>query len=134
MRSVVVVCEDRAGLLADISYVLSKTGVCIDGIEVEVVGEKAIISLSVKDPRKAKSMLERNGYSVVEPSALVIKVSNHLRTVAEVLNMLERKRVRVEDFSEISSDSKGGIFALTVNKRRKASRILGNFIVGSSPA
>ncbi len=134
MRSVVVVTEDKAGLLSDISYVLSKSGVAINGIDIDVVGGKAILSLTVKDPGRAKGVLERNGFSTVEPKALVIKVSHSLRSFAEVLRMLEKKKVRIEDYSEISSDNSGGVFALMVNKRRKASRLLENFMIGASPA
>ncbi len=133
MRSVVVVTEDKPGLLGEMSYVLSKSGINISGVDVDIVGGKAIFSLIVKDPQKAKSVLERNGYIIVEPDALVIKVSNSLRSLAEVMQMLERKRVRVEEYSEISSDDNNGIFALTVNKRRKASRLLENFMIGAMP-
>jgi len=133
MRSVVVVADEKPGLLGEMSYVLSKSGVNIDGVDVDIIGGKAIFSLTVKDTNKAKSVLERNGYVTVEPDALVIKVSNSLRSLAEVMQMLERKRVRVEEYSEISSDGESGIFALMVNKRRKASRLLENFMIGAVP-
>jgi len=133
MKSVVVVSEDRAGLLADVSYVLSKTGIPIDGIDVDVVGGKAIVSLSVKDNKKAKSELEKNGFRTVEPDALVIKISNHLKAMGDMMNMLERKKVRIQDLSEISSGTENKVLAITVNKRRKASRLLVNFMIGAAP-
>jgi hypothetical protein len=134
MRSVVVVTEDKAGLLSDISYILSKSGVAINGIDLDIIGGKAVLSLTVKDPKKAKGVLERNGFTTIEPDALVIKVSDKIRSFADIIQMLERKKVRIEDCSEISSDGNGsGVFALTVNKRRKASRLLENFMIGASP-
>ena len=132
MRSVVIVTEDKAGLLSDISYILSKSGVVISGIDLDVVGGKAILSLSVKDPGRAKGVLERNGFKIVEPKALVIKISHSLRSFADVMRMLEKKKVRIEDYSEITSDDNGGVFALMVNKRRKASRLLENFMIGAA--
>jgi len=44
----------------------------------------------VRDQKKAKTTLDMNGYRTIEPNALVIKVSNRLRSLAEVLKMLER--------------------------------------------
>ena len=134
MRSVVVVADNKEGLLSDLSYILSKSGVAINGIDVDIVGGKAVLSLTVKDPGRAKGVLERNGFDTVEPKALVIKVSHHLRSFGEVMKMLEKKKVRIEDYSEITSDDNGGVFALMVNKRRKASRLLENFMIGASPA
>ncbi len=134
MRSVVVVTEDKPGLLGDITYILSKSGIVINGVDVDVVGGKAVLSLVVKDPRKTKGVLERNGFMIVEPDALVVKVSDQPRSFADIMKMLERKKVRIEDYSEITSDDNGGVFALTVNKRRKASRLLENFMIGAASA
>ncbi|NYZ76884.1 hypothetical protein H0O02_01055 [Candidatus Micrarchaeota archaeon] len=133
MKPVVVVTDDRPGLLGDISYILSKSGIAIDGVDVDLIGSKTILSISVRDPKKAKGVLENNGYSAMELDAIVIKVTDRLKSFAEILRMLEKKKVHVEDYSEITSDDNNGIFALTVNKKRKASRLLGDFMVGSIP-
>lgn len=131
MRPVTVVCEDRTGLLADVSYILSKSNVNINSLDVHVVGGKAIISMEVKDPKKAQTILEKNGFSTVSLDAIVIKLSNKFRTIGEVKALLESKRVKTEDISEISSDVNDGVFAITVNKPRKASRLLEQFMVCS---
>ncbi len=131
MRSVTVVCDDRRGLLADVSYILSKAGICIEGLDVHVIGRKAVLSLTVKDPKKAKGVLERNGFSTMGLDAIVIKVSNKLRGIGEIKKMLEKKKVKMENVSEITSDINDGVFAIIVNKPRKATRLLENFIIGS---
>ena len=131
MRPVTVVCEDRTGLLADVSYILSKSNVNINSLDVHVVGGKAVISLEVKDPKKAQTILEKNGFSTVDLEAIVIKLSNKFRTIGEVKALLESKRVKAENISEISSDVNDGVFAITVNKPRKASRLLEQFMVCS---
>ena len=131
MRPVTVVCEDRTGLLADVSYILSKSNININSLDVHVVGGKAVISLEVKDPKKAKTILEKNGFSTVNLEAIVIKLSNKFRTIGEVKALLESKRVKAENISEISSDVNDGVFAITVNKPRKASRLLEQFMVCS---
>jgi len=131
MRPVTVVCEDRTGLLADVSYILSKSNININSLDVHVVGGKAVISLEVKDPKKAQTILEKNGFSTVNLEAIVIKLSNKFRTIGEVKALLESKRVKAENISEISSDVNNGVFAITVNKPRKASRLLEQFMVCS---
>ena len=61
MKSVTIVSDDRVGLLADISYVLGKSNVNIEGLSVDVVGGKAIISIEVKDQKKASDILAGTG-------------------------------------------------------------------------
>lgn len=133
MRPVTVVCEDRTGLLADVSYILSKSGININSLDVHVVGGKAILSLHVKDPKKAKTILEKNGFDTMGLDAIVIKLSKNFRNITHIKEMLERKKVKMENISEISSDVDNGVFAITVNKPRKATRLLEDFVVYDSP-
>jgi hypothetical protein len=133
MKPVTVIAEDRVALLADISYVLGKAGVNIETLNMEIVGGKAVISFLVRDPRKAKDILERNGYNTAELDAIVIKVSNHLSEMARITEKLTKARVNVDNVSVISSSPNEGVFALKVDKPRKAVKLLGdNVLINSS--
>ena len=126
MKSVTVIAEDRVALLADISYVLGMSNVNIDSLNVEMIGGKAIITLSVKDPIKAKGILERNSYNTAELDAIMIKVTNHLSEMTNVKQKLSKAKVNVEKLAMITSSATEGIFALTVDKPRKAMKLLGD--------
>ncbi len=129
MKSVTVIADDRVGLMADVSYVLGKSGVNIESLNVEIVNGKAVISLLVRDPRKAKSILESNGYNTAELDAIVIKVSNHLSDLSKVTERLAKARVNVGDLSVISASQSEGVFALKVDKPRKAAKLLGQNVL-----
>jgi hypothetical protein len=129
MKSVTVISDDRVGLMADISYVLGKSGVNIESLNVEIVGAKAVISLLVKDPKKAKAILESNGYNTAALDAIVIKVSDHLNNLSNVKDRLTRARVNIDDLSTISTSSSEGVFALRVDKPRKAAKLLGQNVL-----
>ncbi len=131
MKSITVVAEDRVGLIADISYILGKSNLNIEGLMVETIGGKAIISLETKDVPKAQSVLERNGFKTAQANSIVIKVCNHLRSVGEINEMLAGEKIKVRDFTMLSSDSQNGIFALLVDKPRKAAKMLNDFLLGS---
>ncbi len=131
MKSVTIVSEDRVGLLADISYILGKSNMNIDGLSVDVLGGKAVIALEVKDPRKATDVLGRNGFRTTNPDAIVIKVANeHMGRITE---MLEGEKIAVTEMSTLSSDQSDGIFALNVDKPRKATKMLEQFRLGNGP-
>ncbi|MFH1393340.1 MAG: hypothetical protein ABII71_06320 [Candidatus Micrarchaeota archaeon] len=134
MKSITVVADDRVGLLADISYILGKSNLGIEGLTVEVIGGKAIVSLETRDVEKAKGILEGNGFRTTKANTIVIKVSNYLRAIGEINEMLAGEKIKVRDFSLLSSDSQDGIFALLVDKPRKATRMLNDFILGSDAA
>lgn len=130
MKSVTIVSEDRVGLLADISYILGKSSVNIDGLSVDVLGGKAVIALEVKDPKKAQDILARNGFNTTPPEAIVIKVSND--SMEKITEMLETEKISVQALSMLSSDKSDGIFALNVDKPRKAHKMLSPFMLGQA--
>ena len=132
MKSITVVSDDRVSLLADISYVLGKSNVNIESLNVEILGGKAIISLIVKDPKKAKSVLESNNFNTAELDAIVIKVKNHIGEMAKITDNLSKQRVNVQNLSLISSSSNEGVFALRVDKPRKAIKLLGEMVLVNS--
>lgn len=119
------------GLLADISYILGKSSVNIDGLHVDVVGGKAVIALEVKDPKKAGVILVSNGFQMTKPESIVIKVAND--SMYKITEMLQGEKISVTEMSMLSSDESDGIFALNVDKPRKASKMLSSFIIGKNP-
>jgi hypothetical protein len=131
MKSVTIVSDDRVGLLADISYILGKSSVNIEGLVVDVIGGRAVISLEVKDPKRAKDVLERNGFKTAKPDAIVIKVANN--NMGKVTEMLAGEKVHVGEVTTLSSDSNDTIYALHVDKPRKATKMLTPFLLGNNP-
>ena len=90
MKTVTIVSDDRVGLLADISYVLGKSSVNIEGLFVDVVGGKAIISIEVKDYKKASEILGSNGFKTANSEAIIIKVANdHVDKIGVSADQLE---------------------------------------------
>jgi predicted amino acid-binding ACT domain protein len=66
MGLVKILGEDKAGLLADLSYVLAKGKIRIDGIDIDEVGDRLAVGLTVKDRNKAISLLAANGYTILD--------------------------------------------------------------------
>jgi hypothetical protein len=129
MKSITIVSDDRVGLLADISYILAKSGINIDGISADVVGGKAVISLEVKDQKKASHVLTQSGYMTADLEAIIIKASSDVKD--RIADMLEDEMIKVHGFSVLTADNSEGVYAINVDKPRKASRLLNTFILGN---
>ena len=129
MKQVTLVSDDRVGLLADISYILGKSSVNIEGLHVDVIGGRAVISMEVKDPKKATDILTRNNFRTTDPTAIVIKVANN--SMEKITEMLEVEKVSVKELNMLSKDANEGIFALNVDKPRKATKMLSPFLLGN---
>lgn len=129
MKSLTIVSDDRSGLLADISYILGKENINIDALSVEVVGKKALIALSVKNYQRALDVLQKNGYKSTETDAIVVKLSNMPGGINKIAEILLDENINIENMYMLSSDNNESVFALIVDKPRKASRVLHDFLL-----
>ncbi len=129
MKSITVIADDRVGLLADISYLLGKTKINIESIGLEVVAGKAVMSLTLKDPEKAKSVLENAGYKVTETNIIVVKLEDQPGELGKITSMMAQEKINIENIHMLSKDSKSTILAITVDKPKRAFKLLEPYLV-----
>ena len=127
MKPVTVVAQDRVGLMSEISYILGKSKININSLNVDVIGDKAIISMKVKDPKVTTTILEKNGFNIINSESIVVRVPPD--EIDRIARQLNNENVVVEDMYVVSKDMQTGIFALNVDKPRKAVRLLNEFII-----
>src|SRR5512137_818874 len=99
MQGITVVADDRVGLLADISYILGTTHINIESISVSAIGGKAVITLLVKNPEKAESVLKNNGFSVSSGNVLFFRVEDKPGALAAVAKRLADNKINGENLT-----------------------------------
>src|SRR3989338_1545015 len=129
MKSVTIVADDRVGLLADISYLLGKAKVNIESISVDVVAKKAVISLTIKDPDRAKTVLENAGFKVTESNSIVIKLVDKPGELSRITSMLAESGINIENVHIVSRDGSNTILSVVVDKPKKAVKLLDEFLL-----
>ncbi|VVB98333.1 ACT domain protein [uncultured archaeon] len=128
MKPITIVENDKVGLLADISYILSKNKINIETISVNVVGGKAIIVITVNNPKKALEVLSQNGYKNLEEDYFVIKLSDKPGELNRVTLVLSQGGVNILNVHLLSRDGSQTLVALKVDKERKAKELLKEFL------
>ena len=129
MKSITVIAEDRVGLLADISYLLGKTKINIESIGLEIVAKKAVISLTLKDPEKAKSVLENAGYKVTEANIIVVKLQDQPGELNKITSMMAEDKINIENIHMLSKDVNTTVLAITVDKPKRAYKLLEPYLI-----
>lgn len=129
MKAITIVAEDKVGLLADISYILAKSKINIETVNVDVIDTKAIISLGVNDTDRAKQVVEAAGYKVENPDAIVIKIPDKPDEVDKVTKMLTSEGVEVKEVKMLAKDKKFTALAVVADKPRKAALILQSHLI-----
>ena len=123
MQNVVVLADERPSLLTDISYILSKEGIRMENMCIEAAGGKTAISISVRDGAKAKEVLAKNGFEVVDKNTMVLRVPDYIK------NKLAQEKIALKQMKIISCSEDKGLVAVLVDKPRKAFRLLNEFVL-----
>ena len=131
MKSITVVSDDKVGLLAEISYVLANANINIESMDFDVVGKKAIVSLTVGDAESAKTALTSGGYRVAEENCLFVKLSDKPGEFNRVASTLAHEGINIERVHMITRQGKQVILSLVVDDPEPASRILHDYLTSS---
>ena len=129
MKAITIVADDKVGLLADISYILAKSKINIEAINVDVVAGKAIITLSLSDVLRGKQVVEAAGYKVEEANSVVIKLNDEPGELNQVTAMLAKDGINVQNVHMLSRDGKTTVISLVVDKPKRASSVLGKYLI-----
>lgn len=129
MKTITIVSDDKVGLLADISYILAKAGINIESLNVDVVADKAVILLSVKDAEKTRAALEASGYKVSEENMVVVKLSDKPGELSKITKMLAKEGINIENVLMLSRDGKNTVLSIAVDNPKKASNLLKEYLI-----
>lgn len=129
MKSITVIADDEIGLLADMSYVLGKAKINIDSIRGDVVSKKAIVTLFLSDPEKAKRVLTEAGYTVMEFNTVVIKLNDEPGELSKITKMLSDSGINIQNVHVVSKSDKATVLSITVDTPKKAMNVLKDCLV-----
>jgi len=128
IKQLIVVAEDRVGLLADISYILGKAKINIDALSAEAQGNKCIIELSVKNEKKATELLTNNGYQVLQQDVLVVKIKDDPGQMAQFSSRLSKDKINLISLNLLAKQGGYDFYALKADHTAKAKRALGSYL------
>jgi len=129
MKTLTIVSKDKVGLLADISYVLSKSKVNIESIGADAIGESAIITLALSDAAKGKSALEAASYEVQEIDAVVVKMPDEPGALNDLAAKLSKEGISIKNMRTVSRGAGSAILALSVDKPKRTMALLSDQLV-----
>lgn len=129
MKTITIVSDDRIGLLADITYVLGKSKINIESVDVAAVGGKSIIHLTIKNDERAKEALSRNGYKVMETNVTVLKLEDKPGELAKITKMISDAGIDIQNVHVISRDKTQTVLAVATDKMKKTKSLLKDYLV-----
>lgn len=129
MKVLTIIQEDRPGLLAEVTALLGDQGIGVQDFTGTSLGDTAVITLTVKDYKRAFQLLSNAGYRVVASEHILVRLERHPGALAELSSRLADARVDVRGMHIVNKDEKAGIVALETADHERAREILKDILV-----
>lgn len=126
VKALLAQCENKVGMLADISAALSAAKVNINGINAYAVDDQAYFRLLVTDNDKAKEALEAKGAQVTEQEVVTVELPNQAGVLQETAEKLKAAGVNLSFIYGTTCNCGGDcLIVFGSNNNRQAQEILG---------
>ena len=129
MKEIVIVSEDRPGMVAEIGEALAAGGVNIESIDAETIGGSKVAVLTVDRYDDALRALARTPFQAVSEDALVIQLDDRPGELARITRRLKDASIDVRSIRILRREGGTGIIAVATDDNKQARRLLDDVLI-----
>lgn len=129
MKQIVIVTQNRAGLVADISEGLGARGINIESLDAEEVHGLAVIELTVDRYDEALQALRDAGFDAVTEDAIVIRLPDEPGALAKVARRFKDADIDLRSVRILSRREGWALVALGTKRTQQARDLVKDYLV-----
>ncbi len=96
IKQLSVFVENKEGKLREITDILAKAGIDIRALSIADTSEFGILRLIVRDPHKAKALLEKNGFVATINDVVGVEINDRPGGLAEIVRLFAERGINME--------------------------------------
>ena len=96
IKQLSVFVENKEGKLREITDILAKAGIDIRALSIADTSEFGILRLIVRDPHKAKALLEKNGFVATINEVVGVEINDRPGGLAEIVRLFAERDINME--------------------------------------
>lgn len=96
IKQLSVFVENKEGKLREITDILAKAGIDIRALSIADTSEFGILRLIVRDPHKAKALLEKNGFVATINDVAGVEINDRPGGLAEIVRLFAERDINME--------------------------------------
>lgn len=129
MKEIVIVSEDRPGVVAEISEALAAAGVNIEFITAETIGGSGVVILTVDRYDEALRALARTPFQAISEDAIVIQLDDKPGELARITRRFKEADINLRSIRIIRREGGKGIIAVVAERNDQARELLKDVII-----
>ena len=131
MKEIVIVTQNRAGLLADIAEILARKNINIETFDAEEVHDTAVIELTVNRYDEALQSLRDAGFDAVTEDAILIQLKDEPGALARVAKRFKDASIDLRSVRIVRRQKDSAIVAVATARTEDARALVKDCLVGS---
>lgn len=128
MKEIIILENDRTGLLADISTLLAEKNININYVSAHSIADKAAIHLVTSDEKKTLDALKKAGFNVLSSDTLVIRLEDRIGELAKVTRKLADNSINIEHLQILKQEKGKALVSIKTSQTKKAEELLKGYL------
>ena len=125
LKQISVFLENKSGRLAEVSGILSDSGINLRAISIADTADFGILRMIVNKPDEALLLLEKSGFTARENNVLGVEVDDDPGGLARVMKVFEENAVNIEYlYSSLESGADKAVIIFKVEDVEHGIKIL----------
>lgn len=129
MKEIVIVTQNRAGLVADISEVLGARNINIESFDAEEIQEMAVVELTVDRYDEALEALRDAGFDAVTEDAVVIRLPDEPGALGRVARRFKEADIDLRSVRIIRRQQGWAMVALATERTDRVMELVKDYLV-----
>lgn len=129
MKQIMVVTQNRPGLLADISEILATHGINIETIDADELHDTAVIELTVDRYDEALQQLRDAGFHAVTEDALLVRLKDEPGALARVVRKFKEANINLRSVRFIRREQGHAYVAIATDRSEEARALIKDWLV-----
>jgi len=129
MKQIVIVMNNRPGIVADIATILGEKGVNIDDIDAEAVGKMALVRMTVGNYDLALKVLRDAGFNALSEEVFLVRLDDKPGALAKVARRFKEKGIDIKSLRLVDRDGENAIAAISCEQPDEAKEMLKDMLV-----
>ena len=131
MKEIIIVTQNRAGLLSDISMILAERGINIETIDAEEVQGVAVVDMTVDCYNEALCSLRDAGFEAVTEDAFLVRLQDEPGALAKVTKRFKDAGINLRSVRFIRRQEGAAFVALATDRTEEAKALVREYLVNS---
>jgi hypothetical protein len=129
MKQIVVIMENRTGIIADISTLMEEQHINIESIDAQAIGKIGVVRMVVDDYDTALKVFRNNDFNALTEEVFLVKLEDKPGALGKVARIFKDAKIDIKSLRLVERDGKRAIAAISTESGDEARKLVRDILL-----